>query len=1822
MEVPRKQNEELNARITAAEARSSEKERERAERREKERRDRIHRGKRPVNPRQEDNESTVQGENEENRDKSRRTNEGSRRDRTHREESPRQESRREESKRSHRSRRHREKPQHEGTQGTLQSHQEAKMKDLEDKYTRMLRRMDGEDPGLMAWDMLEDESLPFTRRVKAYPMPDKFKMPRIEKYDGNGDPQEHLEAFREHIVLHGTPDEIACRAFPLTLKGVAKDWFTGLPPKSVGTFKDLGRLFLTQFLATRKRKKDPICLLTLHQDKEESLKDFMLRFNREKLEVDTPDDKTLLCALMQGVRAEGALMAEVGRKNVKKVTLPQFMKLTEEFIHQEELVGALLKAQTLEEQAKKEKKRDSNPLKVKEDKNPRRGEKKPSSLFKNESRKTEPSRFPREVFTPLNASLTEVLSAIRGDPTFRWPQKMKTDPFKRDRSKFCEYHADHGHSTEDCISLRREIEVFIQNGKLVRFLVAERNREANRRGPPEGIREGLERAEPRRRDEAPREARRDQERREIREEPLPNQEVVREIHTIAGGIAGGGDSNSARKAHARSLQGQEVYSLHRPSKLPRTDSVALSFSEEDARGVVMPHDDALVVTLTVANHGIHRILVDNGSSADILYWPAFQQMGIDRERIKPFTSPLVGFGGEVVFPIGIIPLPVTAGTAPQLATVMVDFLVIDRPSAYNAIMGRPALNKLKAVTSTYHLMMKFPTEEGVGVVRGDQLAARKCYNTSMKKVSDSTTLTVASVHEAKGEPAEPLEEVSIGDGRTLQIGTCLEIGVREDLVKFLHNNTEVFAWSHEDMPGINPEEIVHVLNVNPDAKPVKQKRRKFAPERVEAITVEVEKLLKAQFIEEVHYPEWLANVVLVKKSNGKWRMCVDFTDLNKACPKDSFPLPRIDALVDSTSGYGLLSFMDAFSGYNQILMHPQDREKTAFITDRGLYCYKVMPFGLKNAGATYQRLVNKMFQAQIGRNMEVYVDDMLVKSKESRDHIRDLHEAFATLKQYGMKLNPSKCAFGVSSGKFLGYMVSSRGIEANPEKIRAVLEMQSPKTTKQLQQLTGRLAALNRFISRSTDKCLPFFKILRKAFEWSDECEEAFSNLKAYLTSPPLLSRTIPGEVLYLYLAVTPTAISAALIREDEGIQKPVYFVSKALHGAEGRYPQIEKLAFALVMASRKLRPYFQAHTIRVLTEYPLRKVMQKLDLSGRLANWAIELGQFDLEFIPRNAIKGQALADFLVEFTNVPEIEQPDMERKWVIYVDGSSTKKKGGAGIVLFTPDGEELSSSLTMEFKTTNNEAEYEAVVAGLELALELGADSVEVRSDSQVIVGHINGEFEAKGEKMKKYLTKVQSMQAAFRKFCIKKIPREDNEKADHLARRASAEEEESGENDRVIPTLRHPSIFEEASKALQVSPIEEASDWRQEIFSYLQDGILPSDKKSAIRLKMKAGRFTILNGLLYKRGFTLPLLKCISTEEGNYVLREIHEGICGSHSGARVLAHKAVRAGFYWPNMHKDSTGIVRYCDKCQRFANITKQPPEELTAVSSPWPFSQWGVDIVGPLPRGKGGVRFAVVAVDYFTKWTEVEPLVNITTTAIQRFLWKNVVCRYGVPHAFVTDNGKQFDCEPFRKWCAELRIRNYFSSPGHPQANGQVEATNKTIFKILKKKLSDKKGNWADDLPEVLWAYRTTKRTPTEESPYALTFGTEAVIPAELGSGSLRVESYQREANAEGLKLHLDLLQERRDQAQITLTAYQERMAKYFNRKVKPRSFKVGDLVLRKVTLATRDPVEGKLAPNWEGPYKVIECRRPGAYYLEDLMGKALPRPWNADHLKKYFI
>ena len=210
--------------------------------------------------------------------------------------------------------------------------------------------------------------------------------------------------------------------------------------------------------------------------------------------------------------------------------------------------------------------------------------------------------------------------------------------------------------------------------------------------------------------------------------------------------------------------------------------------------------------------------------------------------------------------------------------------------------------------------------------------------------------------------------------------------------------------------------------------------------------------------------------------------------------------------------------------------------------------------------------MNKMFTHQIGRNVQVYVDDMLVKSLCENDHLDDLQETFDTLRSYNMKLNPSKCVFGVTVGKLLGFMVSQRGIEVNPEKVRVIMELEPPRTVKE--GLNGKIAALNRFVSKAKDKYLPFFRTLRKSFEWTDECQKAFEDLKKYLSSPPLFSSSKPGEELYLYIAVLQVAVSATLVREEKGAQQLIYFISREFRGAKERYPQVEKLAFALVTAA------------------------------------------------------------------------------------------------------------------------------------------------------------------------------------------------------------------------------------------------------------------------------------------------------------------------------------------------------------------------------------------------------------------------------------------------------------------------------------------------------------------------------------------------------------------------------------------------------------------------------------------------------------------------------
>ncbi|XP_058769358.1 uncharacterized protein LOC131643219 [Vicia villosa] len=479
----------------------------------------------------------------------------------------------------------------------------------------------------------------------------------------------------------------------------------------------------------------------------------------------------------------------------------------------------------------------------------------------------------------------------------------------------------------------------------------------------------------------------------------------------------------------------------------------------------------------------------------------------------------------------------------------------------------------------------------------------------------------------------------------------------------------------------------------------------------------------------------------------------------------------------------------------------------------------------------------------------------------------------------------------------------------------------------------------------------------------------------------------------------------------NEG-QKPVYFTSKALQGPEVRYQQIEKVALSLFTAARRLRYYFLAHTIVVRTDQPIKQLLGRPDMAGRMLKRSLELSEFDIQYESRKALKAQVLADFVAEMTIPGPLTAANDE--WTIFVDGASSSSGSGAGIILENNEGILIEVSLILSFQTSNNQAEYEALLAGIRLAEDLGARIVTIYTDSQLVASQVNGDYQAKNELLIEYLAMVKQKTKNFVQVKVEHVPREHNARADILSKLASTRKK--GSNRSVIQeTLPRPSV-QTITHPPTVNAIGEAHCWMTPVYNFLTKNKLPSDQKEAATVKRRSCSYIVIEDKLYRRGFSIPLLKCLDSAQALEVLQEIHEGINAQHLGGRSLARKALRAGYYWPTMQQDTKDHVQRCDKCQRHADMHFAPSNELTSLSSPWPFAWWGMDILGPFPVGSYQNKYLIVAVDYFTKWIEAEALAKITSLNILRFYKRNVLARFGIPQALITDNGTQFTDKKFQ--------------------------------------------------------------------------------------------------------------------------------------------------------------------------------------------------------------
>ncbi|CAL8112663.1 unnamed protein product [Prunus armeniaca] len=468
-----------------------------------------------------------------------------------------------------------------------------------------------------------------------------------------------------------------------------------------------------------------------------------------------------------------------------------------------------------------------------------------------------------EVFTTLNTTYENVLvhqAPIIPQPP---PRKPGSKPMPN-TGVFCRFHQFGGHDTESCVALRNIIEGLIREGKLDKYV--------HNLPPP----------------------------------PNPYQRQINMISTISGGPTMAGTFNNSIKHYVRSTYAHNVFSTEqgRLLKTQKTGWAPITFCEEEERGVILSHDDPIIIHADISNFDVGRILVDTGSSVSVMFTDAFNELQVPSHLLDRSVTPLVSFSSDVVQPIGSIHLPISIGTAPQRTTVTTPFLIIDYLTAYNVIFGRPAMAQMKIFISTHMLLLKFPTLHGMGTVRDDQLGARSCYALAVKSTNRQYRGEALEVTRA-----QPHLELALSAQKTLGrnlppnrpnlwrtsnwIGISLSQELRSDLVAFLRLNSKVFAWSYNDMPDISPDVISHKLSLNPAIRPVRQKRRAYDPERYEAMRAEVDKLSTIGFIKEVDYPTWLANVVMVRKPRKGWRMCLDYTNLNRACPKDSSPYPAL-----------------------------------------------------------------------------------------------------------------------------------------------------------------------------------------------------------------------------------------------------------------------------------------------------------------------------------------------------------------------------------------------------------------------------------------------------------------------------------------------------------------------------------------------------------------------------------------------------------------------------------------------------------------------------------------------------------------------------------------------------------------------------------------------------------------------------------------------------------------------------------------------------------------------------------------------------------------
>ena len=984
----------------------------------------------------------------------------------------------------------------------------------------------------------------------------------------------------------------------------------------------------------------------------------------------------------------------------------------------------------------------------------------------------------------------------------------------------------------------------------------------------------------------------------------------------------------------------------------------------------------------------------------------------------------------------------------------------------------------------------------------------------------------------------------------------------QTLSDILVRYADAFSQSESDVGSTNI--VMHCIDTA-QARPIRQRLRRYPPAHVEVISKQVDEFLQQEVIEPASSP-WASNLVLVRKKDGSHRCCVDYRQLNAVTRKDAYPLPRIDACLDAMASSKWFSTFDLRASYHQVGVNPSDSDKTAFICPRGMFKFKKMPFGLCNAGATFQRLMDVVMSGLQFQICLVYVDDIIVFSETIDQHLERLVAVLDRLRSAGLKLKPEKCSLFQKSVSFLGHVVSEHGIATDPKKIKAVQEWPVPRSTREVRAFLGLAGYYRRFVPRFAAIASPLHALVGKggSFTWSEEAQRSFDQLKSALTSPPILAMPMDSGGFILDTDAANGTIGAVLSQIQDGQERVIAYASRRLDRREMNYCVTRKELLAVVHFLRYFRQYLLGREFRIRTDHSaLTWLKHTPEPVGQQARWLEIMEEFCFTIEHRPGVR-HANADALsrrpcsvrdcrchesAHLVCKEELIKPrslkQCENDGLVTIQEVRVTRRRGKS----KEDHDSVDNVVDCQDVVSHAQQEVVAEVS------ELCADS----ADNENLHGEVELSFWSPEG------LKVEQRKDLDISFIIK-----------------------LKENDDAKPPW----------EAVALASYDVKTIWAQWPRLAIKDGLLKR-------------RFEAADGLSSYWQVIMP------TSLRNEFISLAHGGMTGGHFGRRRTT-AAIQSRAYWPSWRSDMERFLRQCVPCARYHRgaIPRQAGLRPTLIGEPW--ERMSVDITGPHPRSARQNQYILTCVCHFSKWAEAIPLANHTAATVSRALMTHVFSRFGAPLQLLTDRGPEFESELFSQLMRWMEVDKLRTTAYQPSSNGAVERFHRTLNTMLGKVVKESQRDWDDRLPAVMAAYRASPHEVTGFSPNRLFLGREVRMPLDLVMG-LPLDESQCASVDEFVQKSQEQMSSAYAIAREHLGVAAQRRKTTYDIRVRQQEFKVGDWVW--YWYPRRYPSK---SPKWQrgytGPYLVVRKIEPVNFVLQK-SPKAKPFVVHVNKLKKCF-